>query len=106
MMDVYGAIVNGAELHIIPEEIRLDFIGLNNYFEENGITNAFMTTQVGRQFALEMDCKSLKTLSIGGESLFHVNRRRILNCSMLMDLRRIQSLQQYLRLINIIIMFR
>ena len=44
MMDVYGAIVNGAELHIIPEEIRLDFIGLNNYFEENGITNAFMTT--------------------------------------------------------------
>ena len=69
MMDVYGAIVNGAELHIIPEEIRLDFIGLNNYFEENGITNAFMTTQVGRQFALEMDCKSLKTLSIGGEKL-------------------------------------
>ena len=54
MMDVYGAIVNGAELHIIPEEIRLDFIGLNNYFEENGITNAFMTTQVGRQFPIVM----------------------------------------------------
>ena len=28
-----------------------------------------MTTQVGRQFALEMDCKSLKTLSVGGEKL-------------------------------------
>ncbi len=25
MMDIYGAIANGAELHIIPEEIRLDF---------------------------------------------------------------------------------
>ena len=69
MMDIYGAIANGAELHIIPEEIRLDFIGLQQYFEENGITHSFMTTQVGRQFALEMDCKSLKYLSVGGEKL-------------------------------------
>lgn len=36
MMDIYGAIANGAELHIIPEEIRLDFIALQRYFEENG----------------------------------------------------------------------
>ena len=69
MMDIYGAIATGAQLHIIPEEIRLDFIGLQRYFEENGITHSFMTTQVGRQFALEMDCKSLKYLSVGGEKL-------------------------------------
>ena len=69
MMDIYGALTNGAQLHIIPEEIRLDFIGLQRYFEENGITHSFMTTQVGRQFALEMDCKSLKYLSVGGEKL-------------------------------------
>ena len=69
MMDIYGALANGAQLHIIPEEIRLDFIGLQRYFEENGITHSFMTTQVGRQFALEMDCKSLKYLSVGGEKL-------------------------------------
>ena len=69
MMDIYGAIANGAQLHIIPEEIRLDFIGLQRYFEENGITHSFMTTQVGRQFALEMDCKSLRYLSVGGEKL-------------------------------------
>ena len=69
MMDIYGAITNGAELHIIPEEIRLDFLGLQRYFEENGITHSFMTTQVGRQFAMEMDCKSLKYLSVGGEKL-------------------------------------
>ena len=69
MMDTYGAITNGAELHIIPEEIRLDFIGLQKYFEENGITHSFMTTQVGRQFALEMECRSLRYLSVGGEKL-------------------------------------
>lgn len=69
MMDIYGAITNGAELHIIPEEIRLDLIALNDYFEANGITHSFMTTQVGRQFAMEIDCKSLKYLSVGGEKL-------------------------------------
>ena len=69
MMDIYGAITNGAQLHIIPEEIRLDFLGLQSYFDENGITHSFMTTQVGRQFALEMECKSLKYLSVGGEKL-------------------------------------
>ena len=69
MMDIYGAITNGAQLHIIPEEIRLDFIGIQKYFEENGITHSFMTTQVGRQFAQEMDCESLKYLSVGGEKL-------------------------------------
>ena len=69
MMDIYGALANGAELHIIPEEIRLDFIGIQKYFEENGITHSFMTTQVGRQFAQEMDCESLKYLSVGGEKL-------------------------------------
>ncbi len=60
MMDIYGAIANGAELHIIPEEIRLDFIALQRYFEENGVTHSFMTTQVGRQFAMEMSCESLQ----------------------------------------------
>ena len=69
MMDIYGAIANGAELHIIPEEIRLDFIALQRYFEENGVTHSFMTTQVGRQFAMEMNCESLQYLSIGGEKL-------------------------------------
>ena len=44
-------------------------MGLQSYFDENGITHSFMTTQVGRQFALEMECKSLKYLSVGGEKL-------------------------------------
>ena len=64
-----GALCEIARELGIPEEIRLDFIGLQRYFEENGITHSFMTTQVGRQFALEMDCKSLRYLSVGGEKL-------------------------------------
>ena len=65
MMDMYPALTTGATVYIIPEEIRLDLIALNDYFEANHITHAFMTTQVGCQFA-EMDNHSLKHLSVGG----------------------------------------
>ena len=42
MMDMYPALTTGATMYIIPEEIRLDLIALNNYFEANHITHAFM----------------------------------------------------------------
>ena len=69
MMDLYPFLTRGACVHIIPEEMRLDLAGLNDYFEKNGITMAFMTTQLGRQFAISMDNKSLRHLSVGGEKL-------------------------------------
>lgn len=73
MMDMYPALTCGAQVHIIDEGIRLDLMAIRQYFEENGITNSFMTTQVGRQFAdLFPECGSLKTLSVGGETLVPV----------------------------------
>ena len=69
MMDMYPALTCGATVHIIPEEIRLDLIALNDYFEKNRITHSFMTTQVGYQFATSIDNHSLLHLSTGGEKL-------------------------------------
>lgn len=69
LSEMYSALSTGAELHIIEEDIRLDLVKLNRYYEENGITHAFMTTQVARQFAVEFDNKSLKYLFTGGERL-------------------------------------
>ncbi|HBL40911.1 MAG TPA: hypothetical protein DDY98_04800, partial [Ruminococcaceae bacterium] len=70
MADLYPSLYNGCELHIIPDEIRLNFPELKKYFEENGITNCCMTTQVARQFASEYDdVKDLKYLVAGGEKL-------------------------------------
>ncbi len=69
MMDMYPALTCGATVHIIPEEIRLDLIALNEYFEKNDITHSFMTTQVGYQFATSIENHSLKYLSTGGEKL-------------------------------------
>ena len=69
MMDMYTPITNGACCVIIPEEIRLDFLALNDYLEKHNVTVIFMTTQVGRQFAQEIKNKSLRAISMGGEKL-------------------------------------
>ena len=69
MMDMYPALTCGAAVHIIPEEIRLDLIALNDYFEQQGISHSFMTTQVGYQFATSIENHSLLHLSTGGEKL-------------------------------------
>ena len=69
LMDIYGTIVSGATLHIIAEELRLDFVALNDYFIKHRITTSFMTTQVGFQFATACESPYLKTLMVGGEKL-------------------------------------
>ena len=69
MMDMYPALTCGACVHIIPEELRLDLVALNSYFEQENITHSFMTTQVCYQFATNMENHSLMHLSAGGEKL-------------------------------------
>ena len=67
--DMYPAITSGAALHVIGEDIRLDFPALKAYFNENGITHTVMTTQVGRQFAGMKGLKTLRHISVAGEKL-------------------------------------
>ncbi len=69
MMDMYPALTTGASVYIIPEELRLNLPELNDYFEANGVTHSFMTTQVGYQFATNMDNHSLHYFAVGGEKL-------------------------------------
>ena len=69
MMDQYPALTTGACVYIIEEEIRLDLLALEARINEWGITHAFMTTQVGRQFYTMTNTEKLKYLSTGGEKL-------------------------------------
>jgi amino acid adenylation domain-containing protein/thioester reductase-like protein len=81
LMEVFSALMSGAALHIIPEEIRLSLSHLNEYYEQHGITWSFLTTQLGEQFMEFMDNKSLRTLAIGGEKMriFTPRGYRLLN---------------------------
>jgi len=83
MMDMYPTLTSGATVYIVPEELRLDLIALNAYFEQCHITHSFMTTQVGYQFATSIDNHSLRYLSVGGEKLAAITppqNFRLYNC--------------------------
>lgn len=67
--DMYPTITSGATLHIISDEIRLDLLALQKYYNEQHITHSTMTTQVGRQFAMMGGSESLRFLSVAGEKL-------------------------------------
>ena len=69
MMDMYPALTCGAAVCIVPEDMRLNLPELGRYFDAEGVTHSFMTTQIGYQFALNVECHSLKHLSIGGEAI-------------------------------------
>ena len=69
MMDLYPALTCGASVCVVPDDIRMNLDQLEAYFEKNGVTHSFMTTQVGRLFASEIGKSSLHHLSVGGEKL-------------------------------------
>ena len=69
--EMFPTWIAGAELHIIDEAIRLDMIKLNAYFNEEGITIAFLPTQLCEQF-MSMDNHSLRYLLTGGDKLKQV----------------------------------
>ena len=59
----------GACLVIVPNDIRLNMLELNDYFIENNVTHTMMTTQVGKLFIQNIEHTSLKVLTLGGEKL-------------------------------------
>ena len=69
MMDMYPVFCVGAKMVIVGEEIRLDLPAILAYFKEQQVTHAFMTTQVGRQFADCCDSPYMKCIYVGGETL-------------------------------------
>ena len=66
--EVFPALLAGAELHIISQNIRLDLVRLNEYFNENQITVAFLPTQVCEEFT-KLKNISLRCLLTGGDKL-------------------------------------
>jgi len=72
MMDLYPVLTAGGTVLIVQEELRLDLKALQELYAKKGVTNAFITTQVGRQFALMDLPEKLKFLLVGGEKLVPV----------------------------------
>ena len=69
VMDVFTTLMAGASLYVVPDDIRLDLILLDEFFAQHAITHTFMTTQLGRMFAQFTKCPTLKHFLVGGEKL-------------------------------------
>ncbi len=67
--ETFPPLLAGAEVHIISEEIKMSLGELNDYFEKNGITIGFFTTQLAEQFNENIDNRSLRLLYAAGEKL-------------------------------------
>ena len=74
MIDFYPALTCGASVYIITNEMRLDIAGMNRYMEENAVSTAFLTTQVGHLFVSSIRNNSLRLLLVGGERLMPVKK--------------------------------
>ena len=66
---ICAVIRSGACLSVIPDDIRLNMSAMNEYFIKQGVTHAFITTQVGKLFVQTVDDTSLKVLLVAGEKL-------------------------------------
>ncbi|MCD4679030.1 MAG: amino acid adenylation domain-containing protein [Bacteroidales bacterium] len=66
---IYSPLSSGSTLHIIPEDLRLSPIELNKYFEANNISYTDLPTQLCEQFMKDIDNKSLRNVTTGGEKL-------------------------------------
>ena len=69
LADMYPALTVGAGVVVIPEEKKLDLPALAEIINTHHIVVADLPAQVGRQFALTMDCPELKYIVVGGETL-------------------------------------
>ena len=67
MIDLYPSVMAGSAVYIFDEALRMDITAMNAYMEENAISVAFMTTQIGCLIS-EIN-HSLRYLSTGGEKM-------------------------------------
>jgi amino acid adenylation domain-containing protein len=68
VLEIFPCLIQGASLHIINEEVRLDPVKLNQYYEKMGITMGFLPTRMGERF-MELENRSLRVLLVAGDKL-------------------------------------
>ena len=67
---IIGAVLySGASVSVVPNDIRLNMVELNEYFINQDITHSFITTQVGKLFMESVEETSLNLLLVAGEKL-------------------------------------
>ncbi|MCP5048201.1 MAG: AMP-binding protein [bacterium] len=72
--EIFPYLIVGACLYLLPDEIKLEFHRLNDYFETHHISIGFLPTQICEQFTA-IPNRSLRVLLTGGDKLKHFEQR-------------------------------
>ncbi|MGF9966589.1 amino acid adenylation domain-containing protein [Bacillus rhizoplanae] len=72
--EIFPYLIAGAEVRIIPEEIRFDAEQLNSYYDQHGITIGFLPTVMFERF-IKYENRSLKRLITGGDKLKFIQKK-------------------------------
>ncbi len=73
--EIFPYLIQGATIHVIGEEIRLDVNKVNEYYEKNGISISFLPTQICEKF-IQLENRSLRCLLTGGDKLKYFKKQR------------------------------
>jgi len=79
--EIWGALLNGASLSIVPSSVLLDPKSLGALIEHDGVTMIFLTTALFNRYVLSASeiFRSLKHILFGGESATPAIVRRLLH---------------------------
>lgn len=76
IFEVFPALVAGASLEVVPDEVRLSPLQVRDWYQQRGVTVAFLPTQFGEQFMQLPEPEALRLLYVGGEKLRYAPKRR------------------------------
>ena len=69
IVETFPPLCAGAELHVVPEEIRLSIDGLATWFDERAISIAVMPTTLAEELMKQPRRTQLRWLIVGGDRL-------------------------------------
>ena len=71
--DIFPALTSGATIAIVPQNIKKDLSSLADFCDVNNVNIIDLPTQIGRIFAANKHCKTLRHIVLGGEAVapFH-----------------------------------
>jgi len=71
--DIFPALTSGATVVIVPQNIKKDLSSLADFCDVNNVQIIDLPTQIGRIFAADKRCKTLRHIVLGGEAVapFH-----------------------------------
>ncbi|MBE6052208.1 MAG: amino acid adenylation domain-containing protein [Clostridium sp.] len=73
--EIWPYIISGSTIYIVPNELKIDILSLNNFYNKNNITVSFLPTPICQSFIEIGENSSLRYLLTGGDKLVNYKKQ-------------------------------